>query len=330
MLVDQASEEGSCTEQRKCVSGNLGGACAFRDVGTAQIRSATSVGSQAIDGAGLAPEEEPRPFRNVPFSPGTDFGYRAFELHQPVSVRIRERIQYDAFESGIDGRAGADAERERQNGDECKAGTLRERTHRVAQVLHERVDHSYLNATIGSIFVARQAGTRQARADPSVSSPMTPAYVAGSRRETPNNRATTARLAMNAVASPTTSPRTAKVIPCRTTRLRISPRDAPSADRTPISRTRSLTRPESRPYRPVVASTSATRPNASKMVSAKRRSASDAATSASIAATRTIGWSRSTDQIACLMAGARAAGSPRVRTTSHMGLSTHNHWVVAT
>jgi hypothetical protein len=122
MLVDQSSENGSCTEQWECVCGNVGGARPFRAIRTHQIRAAAAVGAQTVNRAGLAAEEEPGTFRNVPFSPGTDFGYRAFELHQAVSVGVRERIEYDAFESGIDGRAGADAERECQYGDEREAG----------------------------------------------------------------------------------------------------------------------------------------------------------------------------------------------------------------
>src|SRR5437879_2855871 len=162
----------------------------------------------------------------------TRIGPRHAHAHDTIGIdHVRrppeEQPVHDAEHRAI----RPDTEPQRQHRGQRQRGASSQRAYRVAQVLHERVDHSYLRATIGSIFVARQAGTRQARADPSVSSPMTPAYVAGSRRETPNNRATTARLAMNAVASPTTSPRTAKVLPCRTNRLMISPRHPPRADR---------------------------------------------------------------------------------------------------
>src|SRR5438874_12999195 len=123
MLIDQASEDDPSAEQRKCRCGDLGSACAFRAIGTDQVRAATAVGPQAVDGVRFAPEEEPRSFRNVPFSRGTDFWDRALELHQAVSVGVRERIQYDAFERGIDCGAGADAERECQYGDEREART---------------------------------------------------------------------------------------------------------------------------------------------------------------------------------------------------------------
>jgi hypothetical protein len=76
---------------------------------------------------------------------------------------------------------------------------------------------------------------------------------------------------------------------------------------------------------PAAASTSAASAKASNSTSAKRRSAADAATSASSRAMRTIGWSLSTDQIACRIAGASAAPSPCVRTTSDITVSPNNH-----
>lgn len=61
---------------------------------------------------------------------------------------------------------------------------------------------------------------------------------------------------------------------------------------------------------------------------AKRCSDTDAVTSDSIIATRTIGCCLSTDQIASLIAVACDETSPSPRTTSHSGLSAKYHWVV--
>ncbi len=78
---------------------------------------------------------------------------------------------------------------------------------------------------------------------------------------------------------------------------------------------------------PAPASTSAARANDSKRISAKRRSAAVAARSSSIVATRTMGWSLSTDQMARRIAGASAATSRRPLTTSDIGLSPKCHWL---
>src|ERR1044071_9253735 len=59
---------------------------------------------------------------------------------------------------------------------------------------------------------------------------------------------------------------------------------------------------------------------------AKRRSAADVSTRCFMVATRTIGWSLSTVQIALLIAGASAAASPCVRTTSDIWLSAQYHF----
>ena len=71
-------------------------------------------------------------------------------------------------------------------------------------------------------------------------------YVPASSGVTPNNSVTSARLVMLAPASPIAIPSPVSVIPWRSTSARISKRDAPSAARTPISRVRSVTLPESR------------------------------------------------------------------------------------
>src|SRR3954467_2445994 len=70
---------------------------------------------------------------------------------------------------------------------------------------------------------------------------------------------------------------------------------------------------------------SATRAKASKSTSAKFRSACDEASKWSMVATRTMGWSLSTDQMALRTAGASEAASPRVRITTDMTWSAQYH-----
>jgi len=95
MFVDETAPDCPRAEQLQCVCANLGGARPFRAVWTDQVCTPAAVSTQTVNGVGFAPEEEPRPFRNVPFSSGTDFGYRALELHEPVRVGVRERIEHD-------------------------------------------------------------------------------------------------------------------------------------------------------------------------------------------------------------------------------------------
>src|SRR5262249_49070896 len=52
---------------------------------------------------------------------------------------IAERPQHDAVDDAEDGGVGADAERERENGEQREAGTLAQPPERVPQVLEERV-----------------------------------------------------------------------------------------------------------------------------------------------------------------------------------------------
>lgn len=64
--------------------------------------------------------------------------------------------------------------------------------------------------------------------------------------------------------------------------------------------------------------------------SANRRCPADARTNDAIVATRCTGSVAFTDQIARLITGASAAGSPLVRTTSVCTLSIHHHCPSAT
>ena len=59
---------------------------------------------------------------------------------QPVGVRIRQRPEQRLVEQAEDRGVGADAQRERQDGDEREDRLLAERPEGEAEVLHGRLD----------------------------------------------------------------------------------------------------------------------------------------------------------------------------------------------
>src|SRR3989449_1926305 len=84
------------------------------------------------------------------------------DLDQPVRSRVRQRPEQNAVDRAEDGRVRADAEGEREHGDEREAGAFGERAGGVTEILEQRVHHSYLKATIGSTRAARREGTKLA------------------------------------------------------------------------------------------------------------------------------------------------------------------------
>src|SRR5882762_6102505 len=217
MVVNETAPDCPRAEQLQRVCADLGGARPFRAVWTDQVCTAAAVSTQTVNGVGFAPEEEPRPFRNVPFSSGTDFGYGAFELHEPVRVGVWERIEHDPLQRGIDGCARADAEREGEYGDQREAGALRERAHRVAQIPKQSVHHSALSAIIGSTRAARRAGSQHATSATASNSTATVTKVNGSCGLTPTSSRRTTRVSAGASNSPAPTPSAAGIIPWRTT-----------------------------------------------------------------------------------------------------------------
>src|ERR1700682_109218 len=119
--------------------------------------------------------------------------------------------------------------------------------HQVIPRLLQKAVYSALNVIAGSTRAARHAGTQHAMTDTPISSAIIPRYVVGSRGDTLNSKVMRARLAATAPLSPIRTPRPVSVIAWRNIRARILPRVAPSADRTPISRIRSVTLPDRTP-----------------------------------------------------------------------------------
>ena len=181
--------------------------------------------------------------------------------------------------------------------------------------------------SLGSILAARQAGTAHAVIATPASSAITPRYVTGSRRRNAKQHRDDGL--------------------GRRDRAADADRDAEPGERHPLADDQREDVPARRAQRRAHPDLAGPLGHAAgehavdaggrehqrrererlEQISAKRRSAADAATRSSMVATRTIGWSLSTDQTARRTAGARAAASPRARTTSDIALSAKRHWL---
>ena len=110
---------------------------------------------------------------------------------------------------------------------------------RTPDVIHQA--YSCLSATIGSIRVARRAGSQHATNATATSSAATPANVIGSVAFTPNSRCSMTRVNPNAATSPIVKPMNGSFIPSTSTSRRRVASLAPSAMRTPNSWVRCAT-----------------------------------------------------------------------------------------
>src|SRR5262249_34679078 len=137
----------------------------------------------------------------------------------------------------------------------------------------------------------------------------------GSPGSTPNNTDCSSRDPANASTAPATIPAPATARLCRNTSATTDDRDAPSAIRNPISRTRRLTAYDNRPYSPTTASTAAT--TAKRVSSEARNFGCATARAASAASGVTVGGGSAgaTSLIAARNAGAATSGRPDVRAT---------------
>src|SRR5438876_1113001 len=169
------------------------------------------------------------------------------DLDEPVRSGVRQRLEQHGVDRAEDGRVGTGAEREGEHSDQREAGALGEGADGVAQVLEERVHHSYLRATIGSTCAARRAGSQQASRATPANTAATPAKVSGSVALTPNSRLVITRVSINAPATPASTPAPTTPIPWLTTIRSTSWARAPSAMRRPISRVRCATECASTP-----------------------------------------------------------------------------------
>ena len=116
-------------------------------------------------------------------------------------------------------------------------------------------------------------------------------------------------------AQPTVSPATATSSPCRITIPTTAPGRAPSATRIPISFVRRATEYAMTPYRPIAASSIATRPTPLTSQALARIGNSVASTCVSIVWFSTKTTLGSSASISRRMSRRSAAASPRVRAT---------------
>src|SRR5690242_1342867 len=146
---------------------------------------------------------------------------RGHNLHEPVRFRVRQRPEQHAVNGAEDGRVGADAEGEGEDGDGREGGALGERTDGVAQVLEQRLhvrlprfgvrgprfpSYSDRSATIGSTLVARRAGHHVAASATATSSTAVAAKVTASLGATSKSRDLRTRVTPKAPARPSATP----------------------------------------------------------------------------------------------------------------------------
>src|SRR3954453_2286706 len=131
------------------------------------------------------------------------------------------------------------------------------------------VVYSYLNATIGSTFVALRAGPKQASSATDMSTTAAAANVTGSAGVNPKSSDATMRVRAREATTPTATPIPAVNSPCPSTRPRMVLRLAPSAMRTPISLVRRVTEYAMTPYIPATASRSAVPANTPSRITLK-------------------------------------------------------------
>src|SRR5438045_2783033 len=134
-------------------------------------------------------------------------------MHQPISRFVWQRLDQCRLGGGEDGRGSAQAEANRQHNRGGEHGSTPDLPDGVAHILQQRVDHSVLNAIIGSTRAARGAGSQHANsATPSNNEPTAP-KVSGSCGLTPTSMPRTSVVSAGASIRPTSKPIAAGEIP---------------------------------------------------------------------------------------------------------------------
>ena len=148
-----------------------------------------------------------------------------------------------------------------------------------------------------------------------------PASTQGSPADTPYIIPAIARPSIQAPRSPSATPAATAPADWPITRRTTSSRRAPIAIRMPISRTCRLTEKLTTLKTPRMVKATATRAKNTMRIARKVRSLQVSFTMSSIASTEATGSSGSKAQSCFLNAGAKASGSPAVRTTTPMPLN---------
>ena len=121
------------------------------------------------------------------------------------------------------------------------------KNHSESLAVESLADSLVPQGDMGSVFIARRAGTEQAASATMIRIIGTDAKVSGSVALTPNSRFDIRRVSPNDAAKPITTPVAASRMPSPTTILSTCCRCAPSAMRMPISWVRCATTQESTP-----------------------------------------------------------------------------------
>src|ERR1700719_2767422 len=96
------------------------------------------VSGDGLEGVVLLPSIE---FRDGSRVNALEIGKTANDCHDPVGIRIRQRLQQDYVDHRKDGGVGANTQRQRRDGDSRETGTLAQDAKGVSQV-SEQVLHA--------------------------------------------------------------------------------------------------------------------------------------------------------------------------------------------
>ncbi len=136
ILADQAAHGRSGTEHPEGARRHGGDAHPLRAFRAHEVRAASAIGAQGVQGACVVPEEPPGTLGDVPLLIRAHAGDGALEPQQSIRLGIGQRIQHDPLERRVDGRAGADAQGEGDHGDDRESRVFEQPAKRVSQVIH--------------------------------------------------------------------------------------------------------------------------------------------------------------------------------------------------
>src|SRR5262249_43863704 len=125
-----------CAEHRKQVRGYERALNPLRPVAAGEVKVLVLKSRKLHEHLSLIPPGQKVHYPRAKLAAGLRLAFP--DHHQSFRVRIGKRLEQHRVDYTEDRRVRADAERERQHGDEGEAGALHQRSHAVAQVLNQR------------------------------------------------------------------------------------------------------------------------------------------------------------------------------------------------
>ena len=158
---EAATERGRHAQQRDRIGGDVSRVEPLGSAAAGQRERAVAEGGEAAERS-IALTKVPVLGRaELLAGYAVELGMHHHHLGRPL---VRQRAQEHAVHHAEDRRGGADAERERGHGERGEGRTTAQAPEGLPEIVAERVDHSDLSATTGSIRLARRAGMAQATA----------------------------------------------------------------------------------------------------------------------------------------------------------------------